>query len=106
MDRESIKTEAEYDAALAELSSIFQAVPNTSEGDRYAVLVDLIEAYEQEHYPIGLPDPISMLEYHLESRGMSEADLIPYLGNSQDVTAVLKREQALTLEMIRACIKA
>jgi len=63
-----IKTEADYQAALGEIERLFDAVPDTPEGDRLEVLTTLVEAYEDKHYSIPLPDPI---EYHVESRGLS-----------------------------------
>lgn len=47
-----IRTEADYDAALARLNLIFLAEEGTLEGDERDLLVDLIEQYEDKHYPI------------------------------------------------------
>jgi HTH-type transcriptional regulator/antitoxin HigA len=65
------KTETDYRAALAEIEMLFDAVPNTSEGDRLDVLTRLVEAYEAQHYEITPPDPVEAILYHLESRGLS-----------------------------------
>ncbi|MCP4662977.1 MAG: transcriptional regulator, partial [bacterium] len=59
-----------------------------------------IEAYEDEHYALPPPDPIEAILYHMESRGLTEEDLEPCLGERQ-VTAVLERHVPLSLEMIR-----
>ena len=77
-----IKTETDYEKALAEIESIFQAVPDTPEGDRLEVLATLVEAYELKHYPILPPDSIDALLYHIESRGLSRRDLESYIGYS------------------------
>ena len=53
-----IQTEADYDAALAEVEGLMDAAPGTPEGDRLEVLVTLIEAYEARHWAIGAPDPM------------------------------------------------
>jgi len=45
-----IKTETDYQQALAEIESIFQATPDTPEGDRLEVLTTLVEAYELKHH--------------------------------------------------------
>jgi len=66
-----IKTEADYQAALGEIERLFDAVPDTPEGDRLEVLTTLVEAYEDKHYSIPLPDPIEAIVYHVESRGLS-----------------------------------
>jgi hypothetical protein len=52
MDSRPIRTEADYEAALAEIGRLFDAAPATPEGDRLDVLVTLMEAYETHHYPI------------------------------------------------------
>lgn len=69
-----MKTETEYREALTEVEKLFDALPETPEGDRLDTLVLLVEAYEERHYPIPPPNPIAVLEYHLESRGMDQRD--------------------------------
>ena len=53
-----IKTEAEYEQALARLDAIFDAEPGTPEGDEAELLTALIEMYEEQVYPIDLPSPV------------------------------------------------
>ena len=97
----SLKTEEDHQQALAEIERLFDAVPDTAEGDRLDVLTLLVEAYEEKHHPIPPPDPIAALEYHLESRGLSRRDLEPYLGSPARVEEVLMRRRGLTIGMIR-----
>jgi HTH-type transcriptional regulator / antitoxin HigA len=47
-----IRTEAEYDAALADVEELLDATPGTPEGDRLDLLVTLIEDYEARHWAI------------------------------------------------------
>jgi HTH-type transcriptional regulator/antitoxin HigA len=96
-----IYTEVDYEAALAEIEQLFEAVPGTPEGDKLEILTTLVEAYEEKHYPIPLPDPIEAIFYYLESRGLSRRDLEPYLGSRARVSEVLNRKRPLSLEMIR-----
>lgn len=96
-----IRSEADYEAALAEIEQLFEAEPGTPAGDRLEVLTTLVEAYEEKHYPIPLPDPIEAIYYYLESRGLSRRDLEPYLGSRARVSEVLNRKRPLSLEMIR-----
>ncbi len=96
-----IKTDADYQAALAEVEQLYDAAPDTPAGDRLQVLVALIEAYESGHYQIPLPDPIAAIEYHLESRGLTRRDLEPYVGSRARVSEVLGRRRPLTIGMIR-----
>lgn len=97
-----IRTETDYDAALAEIEAIFSAPPDTPEGDRLDVLTTLVEAYEERHYPITPPDPIAAIEFHMDRLGFSQRDLKPFIGGATAVSDILNRRRALTLPMIRA----
>jgi HTH-type transcriptional regulator/antitoxin HigA len=54
MNIRPIKSEADYNAALAEIDRLWGAEPNTDEGDKLDVLLTLVDAYEQEHYRMAL----------------------------------------------------
>ncbi|EAT57999.1 hypothetical protein [Chlorobium ferrooxidans] len=56
MQIKPIKTEADYELALKRLEEIFDAKPETMEGDELEILGSLIESYEEEHFPIDNPD--------------------------------------------------
>ena len=101
MDIKPIKTENEYEAALKEIERLFNAEPGTPDGDRLDVFVTLVEAYEEEHYPIPLPDPIEAIFYYMESRGLTRADLEKYIGSRARVSEILNRRRPLTLSMIQ-----
>ena len=101
-----IHTEADYDAALNRMDEIFHADIGTPEGDERDVLFAVIEAYEDEHYPIGPPsDPIASIELLMELKGLTEQDLVPYIGSLSEVAAVLSRRQDITMPMARALHK-
>ena len=102
MEIKPIRSEADYQSALKEIEKLMESQPGTPEGDRMDVLVTLVEAYEAKHFPIPEPnDPVEVLEYYMESRGLSRSDLIPYLGSKERVSEVLNRKRGLSLEMIR-----
>ncbi len=102
MDIKPIRSESDYQASLKEIEKLIESQPGTSEGDRMDVLVTLVEAYEARHFPIPEPDdPVEVLKYYMESRGLNRADLIPYLGSKERVSEVLNRKRGLSLEMIR-----
>lgn len=102
MEIRPIKTEADYRAALAEVERLWDAEPDTSEGDRVDLLVTLIEAYETAHYPIDNPDPIAAIEFMMEQKGLKRRDLEPAIGSRARVSEIMNRKRALTLPMIRA----
>ena len=96
-----IKTEADYQEALKEIERIFDAAPGTREGDRLDVLTTLVEAYEEKHFHIPLPDPIEAILYYVDSRGLTRRDLERYIGSRARVWEVLNKKRPLTMEMIR-----
>ena len=53
-----IKSEADYDAALAMVDDLMGAAPDTPAGHELEVLVTLVEAYEAARWPIATPDPM------------------------------------------------
>lgn len=101
MEIRPIKTEADYQAALEEIERLFDAAPDTPEGDRLEVLTTLVEAYEEKHYAIPLPDPVEAIEYYMESRGLTRRDLESYIGSRGRVSEILNRKRSLSIEMIR-----
>lgn len=101
MEIKPIKNESDYQAVLAEIEQLFEAAPDTPAGDRLDILTTLVEAYEEKHYSLPLPNPIEAILYHMESRGLTRRDLEPYIGSRARVSEVLNRKRPLTMEMIR-----
>ena len=101
MDIRPIRTEADYNAALKEIELLWNAPYGSSEGDKLDILVTLVEAYEEKHYPILPPDPIEAIIHYLESQNLSRRDLEPYIGSRGRVSEILNRKRALSLNMIR-----
>jgi HTH-type transcriptional regulator / antitoxin HigA len=96
-----IRTEADHQAALAEVERLWAAEPGSRELDRLDVLATLIEAYEARHFPIDPPDPIDAVLFRLDQRGLSRKDLEPYIGSRARVSEILGGKRSLTLAMIR-----
>lgn len=96
-----VKTEEDNRAALARISEIFDAEPNTPEGDELDVLATLVEAFEEAHYPIAPPDPIEAIKFRMEQQGLEDKDLVPFLGQRSRVTEILNRQRRLSISMIR-----
>jgi HTH-type transcriptional regulator / antitoxin HigA len=96
-----ILCEADYEAALDEVGRLWGAKLGTPDGDRLDVLTTLIEAWEDKHYPMDLPDPVETIKYHMEEHGLTRKDLEPLIGTRTRVAEVLNRKRSLTLAMIR-----
>lgn len=101
MELKAIKNEKNYEEALSRLGLIFHAEIDTPEGDEAEVLSILIEKYEDENYPIGMPDPIEAIKFRMEQMNMNQKDLAAIMGFTSRVSEVLNRKRKLTLGMIR-----
>ena len=101
MDIRPIRTEADYDWALAEIEPYFDQVPapDSAEAARFDVLAALIEAYEVKHWPIDAPDAISAIREVMAERSLVQQDLARLLGSRSRASEVLSRKRALTMEM-------
>jgi HTH-type transcriptional regulator / antitoxin HigA len=100
MEIKPIKNTRDYRSALKQIEGLMHAKRNTPAGDRLDVLVVLVEASEAKHYRLDLPDPIETIKYHMEQKGLSAHDLIPFIGRRNRVYEVLARKRPLTLKMI------
>ncbi|MBV8963702.1 MAG: helix-turn-helix domain-containing protein [Hyphomicrobiales bacterium] len=96
-----LRAEADYEKALIEVERLWGSKSGTPKGDRLDVLVTLIEAYEDEHYPMDPPDPIEAIKFRMEQRGLSRKDLEPLIGTRTRVAEVLNRKRGLSIGMIR-----
>ena len=100
-----IRSETDYDEALAEIDSLMGVDPGTPESDRLEVLVTLVERYESEHWAIDAPDPISAISHVMEARGLQQRDLAELIGSQSHASEVLRRRRPLSLAMIRMLAK-
>lgn len=101
MEIRPIKTEADYDAALAEIEALWGARTDTPEGDKLDVLIILVDAYEAVRHPMDPPDPVEAILFRMEQSGLERKDLEAFIGRSGRVSEVLNRKRPLTLKMIR-----
>ncbi|MGB3525639.1 MAG: helix-turn-helix domain-containing protein [Flavobacteriales bacterium] len=96
-----IRNEKDYQKALKRLDQVFDAKLGSKEGDELEILAILIDTYENEHFPIGMPDPIEAVKFRMEQMGMKQKDLAEIIGFKSRVSEILNRKRKLTLEMIR-----
>ena len=71
-----IRNEANYREALARIDHLVEtALPGTPEGDETEVWLLLIKQYEDQHYPILPPDPITAIRLRLKRLSLRNKDL-------------------------------
>lgn len=102
MDIKPIRTEADYKAALKDISALMEHDPElgTAEGDRLDILSTLVEAYENRHFPMDLPDPVEAILFRMEQQGLKPKDLEPMIGQRNRVYEILNRKRPLTMAMV------
>lgn len=101
MNIKPIKTKKDYEAALKKIEGLFNAKPNTSDGDLLDVLTTLVEGYEQKHYKIAPPDPIEAIKFRMEQLGLKQSDIAEVIGGKNRASEILNRKRELTARMMR-----
>ena len=96
-----IRTEVDYQNALIRLETIFDSKQGSKNGDELEILGVLIEHYENEHFPIGLPSPVDAIKFRMEQLGYNQSDLANIFGVKSRASEVLNKKRKLSLEMIR-----
>lgn len=98
-----IKSEKDHEQALNRLMALMEMHldPNDVESDEIDVLALLIEKYEDEMFPISKPDPIEAIKFRMEQQGLTNKDLVKYIGSAPKVSEVLNGKRTLSLNMIR-----
>jgi HTH-type transcriptional regulator / antitoxin HigA len=104
MKAKVIKTNPEYQAALARIDKLMDAAPNTSQGDELELLSLLVHDYEAKKFPVDKPDPVEAIRFRMEQQGLAPKDLVPMLGSRSRVSEVLSGRRGLSLNMIRALV--
>jgi HTH-type transcriptional regulator / antitoxin HigA len=100
-DIKPIRSEKDYEAAMAEVEILWGAKSGTPKGDRLDVLATLIESWEGANYPIDPPDPIEAIKFRMEQQGLTRKDLEGIIGTRARIAEVLDRKRGLSIAMIR-----
>ncbi len=100
-DVKPIRTDADYEAALAEVGRLWGSKLGTAKGDRLDVIATLIDAYEAKRFPMDPPDPVEAIKFRMESQGLTRKDLEGIIGTRTRIAEVLGRKRGLSIEMIR-----
>jgi HTH-type transcriptional regulator/antitoxin HigA len=100
-----IKTEKDNEKVLSRIEQLMDAEPGTAEMDELELLTALVEMYEDRHYPISPPDPIAAIKFRMEQLGLTQKDMVPYIGTKSKVSEVLNGKRPLALSMMRSLNK-
>ncbi|MGO9303880.1 MAG: helix-turn-helix domain-containing protein [Candidatus Korobacteraceae bacterium] len=96
-----IRSDHDYEQALQRVDALWGSAVGSPLGDELEVLVTLIEAYEREHYPVDLPNPLEAIKFRLEQSGKDLRSLVGIIGQRTRVYEVMRGDRPLSLKMIR-----
>lgn len=103
MDARILKTEGDYEAAVAEIETLMEASEDDSRAiDRLELLALLVQKYEDEHFPVGEVTPVDVLKFVMEQRGLAQKDLAAAFGSAARVSDFLAGRRGLSLSTIIA----
>ncbi len=100
-----IKTDNDHESALSRIEQLMDAKPGTPEMDELELLTALVEMYEDQNYPISPPDPIEAIKFRMDQLGLTQKDMVPYIGTKGKVSEVFNGKRPLTLAMMRSLNK-
>jgi HTH-type transcriptional regulator/antitoxin HigA len=95
-----IKTKKDYQNVLARVETLWGSPVGTAKGDELDVLITLVDAYEQKHYPMPPSDPIEAILFQMERMNLDRKDLEQYIGTKSRVSEVLAGKRPLSLKQI------
>ncbi len=96
-----IRSDKDHRQALKEIEQLWNAPDGSAEADRLEVLITLVDAYEEKHFPIDMPSPIDAIRFRLEQQGETTDALVGVIGPKSQVLQVLQGCRNLSLPMIR-----
>ena len=104
-DLKQISTDGELDDALARISELLPSEPGSPQYDELNALSRLVQAYEDQCHPIGLPSVSGAIEFHMEQHGLTLDDFAVLIGGRKEASEVLCGKRDITMPMARALYK-
>lgn len=103
MELRIIKTKRQYQDYIDWIDEQFdkKIKPNSPAGEKVQVALLLVKQYEDEHYPIPVPDPIEVIKLKMQERGIKNKDLVGKVGSKGYVSSILNKRKPLTLELAK-----
>lgn len=99
-----IKNEEQYDGIIVKYKKLFRNKKrNEQEQDEFEILGLLIDKWECDKYSLEFEksDPIDIIKFIMDQNGLSQSDMIQYIGSQSKVSEVLNRKRPLSINMIR-----
>jgi HTH-type transcriptional regulator/antitoxin HigA len=98
-----IKNSKDHAVALSRLEELMisDPAPGSKENDELELLAFLVEDYEKRSVVIPRATPLEAIRFRMEQEGLTQQDLVPFIGSKGRVSEVLAGKRELTLAMIR-----
>lgn len=99
-----VRTEADYDVAVAALAALLDAGAADEAhplADLAATLGELVGDYEAVHHAPPATHPLAVLRFLMQQHGLTQSDL-PEIGSQGVVSEVLAGKRALNIRHVRA----
>jgi len=91
-----ITSERQHEEYLSVLDKLAGKENPARDEEKYAaVLITLIEAYEEEHHSIPDASPVEILRTLMDANNLRQKDLVPIFGSESIVSEVLHKKRAL-----------
>ncbi|WP_368911543.1 type II toxin-antitoxin system HigA family antitoxin [Proteus vulgaris] len=98
-----LKNDSDYDEAMERISELMDLDPDvdSDDGNELEMIALLIEDYEKKNCHIEKPSPIEAIKFRMDQSGMSQKDMIPFIGSASKVSEVLNGKRPLSINMIK-----
>lgn len=101
MECRPIRTEEDYEAAIARIEELWGIPADSPHADELEVLLALTGVYEKKHHQVPSPDPEAWIEYRMDQMGLTEEQTRRYLECRKRLPEIMSRETNLSLEIIQ-----
>ena len=95
IDNNQLRTEADYEAALARITDLIHSPPDSAEEAELYRLSDLVIQYEDVHYPMEDPEPDAIIEFLLDQEIVTREQLLPLAGSDASLDAILAGQEPI-----------
>lgn len=97
-----IKTEEQYEEAIALIETLIDAESGTPEMDLLELVSILVHDYEQREFPIENVDPIEAIKYRMEELMVTSTEMAELIGGKSRLSELLNRKRSLSIRQVKA----
>jgi HTH-type transcriptional regulator / antitoxin HigA len=96
-----IHNDGDLSQALERIDALWGATVGSPKGDELDILTLLVERYEDANYPMPPSDPVAAIKFMMEQKGLTQKDMVQYLGSPSKASEVLNRKRPLSINMVK-----